>query len=182
MALELVQPIKTESTALGGGQDDTYYVPVDAQVDVLETAGIVINDATHRDESTRIQRAGADMTFADGHNPSPVTLTQLLSAGSGITEALHESLPTLVHEIDAPSYEEYAYDGSYVTGCIIWTDSGKTRKIREEQYVYTSSHRVSQVTTIQYDSGGIEKMRMVEAYTYANSRVSYVQRTKSGSP
>jgi len=100
-------------------------------------------------------------------------------AGSGITGPQHESLDTLVHELDETSYEEVTYGtGSNPSSWIVWTSNAKTLKIREEQYTYLSSGRVSQVVAIQYDGSGSEVMRTTEVYTYVNGRVSSIQRTK----
>jgi len=181
--VDRVQPLKLEDTTTGGEELDQFPTALDPQEDHVECAGIVFDDLTHRDETTRIFRVGNDLTFQDVTNPTPHTLTDLLSGGGSFSEAQHEGLSTLVHEIDQTSWEEYIYTGSDVTGSIIWSDNSRSRKIREEQYTYSTGHRVSQVVTIQYDGFGVEKMRMTEAYTYtSNGRVSNVQRTKTGSP
>lgn len=99
--------------------------------------------------------------------------------GSGLSEADHEALSTLVHEIDATSFDEVLYSGSNnPASYIVWTDSSKTQKIREELYTYSSS-RVTQVVTKQYDLTGSLKMTMTENYTYSGNKVSTVTRTKS---
>lgn len=182
MAIDKVRPLKLEDPASGGTETDDFPTSLDPSEDNVQCNGIVLEDATHNDENVRVWRDGDDLKFKDTHNPADNTLTQLLSGG-GLSEAAHEALSTLVHEIDATSYEEYTYSGSDITSAIVWTTIAKTKKIREEQYVYNSDHRVNQVTTIQYDSSGVEKMRTVEVYTYlSNSRINYVQRTKTGSP
>jgi hypothetical protein len=182
VAIDKVRPLKLEDPASGGDETDDFPTSLDPSEDNVQCNGIVLEDASHSDENVRVWRDGDDLKFKDTNNPADHTLTQLLSGG-GISEAQHEALATLVHEIDATSYEEYTYSGADITNCTIWTSIAKTKKIREEQYVYGSGHRVDQVTTIQYDSTGAEKMRTVEAYTYLSSnRVNYVQRTKTGSP
>jgi hypothetical protein len=100
------------------------------------------------------------------------------AAGTGITEATHEGLDTLVHEIDETSYEEYTYSGNRVQGAIIWTSAAKTLKIREEAYTY-SGGRISQVVTTQYNGSGASVMQMTETYTYGpGSLVATITRTK----
>lgn len=74
-----VQVLKQESAALGGnaGDDVDYPSPIGAQTDALEAAGYYIQDASNRDQTTYVARAGTDMIFRDQNNTTPVTLTQL---------------------------------------------------------------------------------------------------------
>lgn len=103
----------------------------------------------------------------------------LRSGGSGITEGQHEGLDTLVHEIDETSFDEVIYTGNDITNYIVWTSPAKVLKIREELYTYNTSHRVTQLITIQYDASGVEKMRTTEVYTYTiANRVASITRTK----
>lgn len=76
-----IQILKQESAALGGsGADDVPYpAPINPQQDVIETAGVYLQDAGARDENVWIERNGNDMRFRDLNNTTPVTLTQLLS-------------------------------------------------------------------------------------------------------
>lgn len=99
-------------------------------------------------------------------------------AGGGITEAEHEALDTLVHEIDETSFDEVTYSGNKAMSYIVWTSAAKTLKIREEQYTY-SGNKVSQVVTTQYDGVGAVEMTMAETYTYSGSKVTSVTRTKT---
>jgi hypothetical protein len=181
--VDRVQPLKLEDTSTGGDETDQFPTALDPSEDHVECAGVVFDDATHRDEDVRVWRVGNDLTFLDVSNPTTHTLTDLLASSSGITEAEHEGLRTLVHEIDQTSYEEIVYSGTDVTADIIWTDATKVKKIREELFTYGSGHRVLQAVTIQYDAAGAEQMRMTEDYTYLpNHRVANVQKTKTGSP
>lgn len=78
--MDRVQPIKIESSSTGGTQDDDEYTPVNPQEDAPEVAGLYLQDASNRDETTLVSRSGNDMTFKDGNN-STLTLTQLAAAG-----------------------------------------------------------------------------------------------------
>lgn len=101
------------------------------------------------------------------------------TGGSGITEAQHEALDTLTHDIDESSYDEVTYgSGNRVSTYIVWETAAKLKKIREEQYTY-SGNNVSQSVTIQYDGAGAVKMTMTEVYTYSGNKVTSVTRTKS---
>jgi hypothetical protein len=57
----------------------------------LTTKGIVINDATHADATTVIDRDNTDMRFKDGNNTTPLTLTQL-AAGATYSTVTGEPL------------------------------------------------------------------------------------------
>lgn len=93
--------------------------------------------------------------------------------GGGLTPESHRTLDQLVHWLDEDYYQEYTYWGSRVTNITIWTDSGKTTKIREFQYSY-SSGKVSQEVIIQYNGSGVEVERLTLTYTYSGSRVSNI--------
>lgn len=98
-------------------------------------------------------------------------------SGGGITEAQHEVLDTLVHDIAEPSYEEHFYANGHTTQIIVWTDVTKTVKILEEQYTYVTG-QISQSVTIQYGPTGVELTRMIETYTYGAGKVITVTRTR----
>jgi hypothetical protein len=76
--MDRVKPLKLESPDTGGVENDEFPTSMDPTEDFVECAGIVIDDATHVDESTVIARSNKDMIFKDGFNPAFVTLTQLL--------------------------------------------------------------------------------------------------------
>jgi len=84
--MDRVQPIKIESPALGGTQEDLEYLPVEPQEDAIEAAGVYLQDAENRDEKTLLTRSGDDMTFKDGNN-STVTLTQLATGANIVDKA-----------------------------------------------------------------------------------------------
>lgn len=76
--LDRVKPLKLESPDTGGVENDEFPTSMDPTEDFVECAGIVIDDATHEDESTVIARNDKNMIFKDGNNLLYVTLTQLL--------------------------------------------------------------------------------------------------------
>lgn len=182
IGIDRVQVSKSESSAQGGNDADNgdygEPVPISPQEDALESAGIYLQDALNRDENVYIERDGNDLRFRDVSNPSPVTLTQLLSTGSGgITEPQHQNLDTLVHNLAENSYSEVLYDAQLkVTDHIIWTSSAKTTKIRECNLTYDPNGLVTQVVSIQYDVSGIEVHRVTKTISYVSgtSRVSSI--------
>lgn len=91
-----------------------------------------------------------------------------LTTGSGLNPASHRALDQLVHDVAEDSFTEYTYGGPFgrLSNETIWTDAGKTTKIRETQFTYTGI-RVTQVVTIQYDGSGVEVERTTDTITYA---------------
>jgi hypothetical protein len=99
------------------------------------------------------------------------------AAGGGITEGQHEGLDRLTHRINESGYEEYTYSGQKLTGWILWTDSGKTTKIREEQYTW-SGNKISTFVEIQYDGAGVEKKRnTLNNFSWTGNRLDNNDRT-----
>lgn len=98
------------------------------------------------------------------------------AAGGGLTPASHRVLDQLVHEVAESSFTEVVYSGNRVTDVIIWTDSGKTQKIREESYTYTGN-KVTTVVTKQYDGSGTlipGTGTYTETITYSGARVDSI--------
>lgn len=91
------------------------------------------------------------------------------------TAGYHRDLDELVHNIAETSYEEMTYDNGKVSNITIYADAGKTKKIREEQYVYDPA-KISTITTIQYDYNGVEVERVVETYTWNGNNVTSISR------
>ncbi len=95
------------------------------------------------------------------------------AAGGGLTPSSHRALDQLVHEIAETSWTEVVETAGKVTAVIVWTDSGKTTKIREENYTYSGG----QVTTIvakQYDGTGTLVETYTETVTYSGGKVQSI--------
>jgi hypothetical protein len=180
--MDRVQVLKRESSFGGGDptEEQPWEEPIEAQEDAIEAAGVYLQDTSNYDEDVLLSRSGDNMTFKDASNPSPVTLTTLLSSSSGITEPDHEALDTLVHDINENSYDEVVRAGPRVTNVITWDSSAKTTRIRDVSFTYSGS-RVTQVTTRQYNASGSVLQTLTETFTYVGGsrRVSSITRTKS---
>lgn len=111
-----------------------------------------------------------------GKTPTGVkSLTE--SAGGGITESAHEGLDRLTHRVNETGYEEYTYSGQQLTNWTLWTTSGKTTKIREEQYTWSGSN-ISSYVEIQYDGDGVEKERnTLNNFSWTGNRLDSNDRT-----
>jgi hypothetical protein len=135
VAIDRVQVLKEESTALGGDDADATEwgpTPLDPQEDALEARGYFIQDETNRDENVMVSRSGDDMTFKDVSNPVEKTLTELLAGAGGLTEAAHRALRQLIHFIGNGPAEGFASGAFFqVTGTVfptaeIWYVVGST--------------------------------------------------------
>lgn len=84
MALDKVQPLKIEDTGTGGDEVDLFPTALNPQQDHIEAAGVVLDDATHRDETTRVWRDGDDLRLSDTRNTDGPTLSSLRAGGSGV--------------------------------------------------------------------------------------------------
>lgn len=177
MAIDRVQPLKMEDTTTGGDEVDQFPTAVDPQEDHLECAGLVLDDLINRDESVRIYRDGDDMMFMDVINSTPVTLSDLLSGSSGMTEEQHRLLPSSNHWIDENSYDEVTRSGGKTVQVVTWDSPLKTRKIREEVITRTGG-LVSQVVTSNYNGSGILHETLTEVITRTGGRVTNIARTR----
>lgn len=173
MSIDKVQPLKIEGVSTGGDDEDQFPTELDPQEDHVELAGIVICDATHRDETTRLWRADLDMKFLDGNNPGGATLTELLAGGAGgITETAHKALRHLIHFINDGPGDGFA-SGSYkeVTGTVFpsaivwWTSADKTNKIVERLCTWVGVKLTTDQWKI-YDSGGTLLVTLTDSISY----------------
>jgi hypothetical protein len=100
-----------------------------------------------------------------------------LTTGVGLSEGAHRALDQLVHGIAEDSFEEYTYTGNKVTATIVWTDVGKTQKIREELFTYTGNN-VTTIVTKQYDVSGVLIVgeTMTETVSYTSNKVDDITR------
>ena len=98
-----------------------------------------------------------------------------LSAGSGVTPGQHRDLDQLVHDIVEDAFTEITRVGGVATNVTIWTDNGKTIKIRESQITRTAG-KVSQTVDIQYDAAGavIVGETMTKTYNRTNGQVTSI--------
>lgn len=175
-----VQVLKYEESSKGGdAADNSLGIPaeIEPQEDVIETAGLYVQDATNRDEEVFIDRDGDDLRFRDKNNLTPVKLQDITAS----TPATHRALDQLVHLISEDSFEEITYGtANRVDNITVWTDVGKTVKIREEQYTYTGNN-VTTIVTIQYNAAGavIVGETMTETLTYSGNTVQSITRVMS---
>lgn len=183
--LDRVQIQKQESAAGGGDAadvDDFFpNVPLDSGEDAVEVRGIMLQDAepAAKDKSTGIYRDGSDMVFADASNgATEYTLSELVAGGGGLTESTHEALDTLTHNLSETHYLEVTRTSGRVTNVTMWTDNGKTQKVREVDITRTSN-RVSSYSIKQYDGSGTLKDTLTGTIARTGGRVSSIEVVKT---
>lgn len=176
LGVDRIQVLKQESSALGGDSLDSvdFPTPIQPQEDVLESAGLFLQDATNRDENVYIARAGNDLVFRDVTNATEKTLATLL-AGGGISEAQHENLDTLTHAIAETNYTEITRSSGQVSNVTVWETAAKLKKIREIA-ITRSSGQVSIVVETQYDATGaaIAGQILTRTVTRSSGQVSNI--------
>ena len=150
--VDRVQLEKQESAAGGGDAADAdpfLRSPLEPNEDAPEVRGVYFQKATGSDELALIWRDGDNIKAKDAAHG----VVNLLDAGSGISEAQHETLDTLAHRLAETRYEEPTRVDGQVAAITTWTTAGKTTKVREVS-LSRADGQVSQVIEKQYDGGG----------------------------
>lgn len=100
--------------------------------------------------------------------------------GTGISELTHEALDTLDHELAETSYGEITRDGGgKLQDWVVWTNSGKTTKVRELNLT-RSSGRLATFTWKQYNGAGTLVQTLTGTITRDGSnRVASISYVKS---
>jgi hypothetical protein len=127
--------------------DNTQFTVVEAIVD--STGGSA--DFRHPAGALKVGVDPTSLSFTTESNLQAAL--EDLGAGSGITPGQHRNIDQLVHDIAEDAYTEITKVGGVTTNVTIWTDNGKTIKIRESQITRTAG-KVSQTVDIQYDAAG----------------------------
>ena len=97
---------------------------------------------------------------------------------AGLSSEAHRTFDQLTHELDESYYEEHTYSGGRVTSSVVWTDSGKTLKIREYSYTYTTG-RITGAVEKQYDGSGTLVETLTKTYAWTGARLDSVTCVRS---
>lgn len=190
--MDRVQVVKQESAALGGDAADEapYDSPIDPREDAIEAAGVFLQDAANRDESTLVARSGDDMTFKDVSNPTAVTLTELITGTGGLTEASHKVLRQLIHFLaDGPGdnfstapHKETTWSGVKITDEVWYESVSKAKKLTELVTTWTGI-KITQEELTVYDTDGTSWLvKATDAITYTGLKETGRTRTFSYPP
>lgn len=118
-------------------------------------------------------RAGSNVSITTGSGL--VTISASVSgSGGGISEADHEALFTLAHDVVSSSYDTISYSapGNNISQVITWSDPGQSRKVRQYdvEYIISGVPMINAVTGTLYNSGGTEQYRVIEVPVYDSQR------------
>lgn len=186
-----VVPLKIERADLGGDAGDEnpmgdFPTPAEPGEDLLVCRGVAVqpastpNNAAATSDYGMTTDASGNLTLCDPTTGTK-TLAELAASGSGVTEATHKTLDHLQHLIAEDGFEEYTYSGGKVTAIIVWTDNGKTDKIRSQDFTYTGA-KINTIVTKQYEADGSTVLvgnTMTETFNYSGNQIASVDRVMS---
>lgn len=135
--------------------NEEYDQPLNPNADGLSANGFYPQNASSSDTTAGVERdVSGNLVLKDTANGSK-TLTQILSAGTGITLTTHESIDSLVHNIAETGYQEITRDSAgRASAYTFWTSAAKTTKVREIVLTRGTNGKVSSFTLVQYDGAG----------------------------
>lgn len=140
-----------------------YEQGVNKNADGLDARGYFIQSDTSNDTNVLVTRDNSDnLTLQDVANPTPTTLTDILSR---ITPAQHAALRQLIHLADgvggpmegwaSGSFREVLPTNNPFPTSVIWyTDNTKTKKIVAKLITFDGQKRVTQVQWGAYAADG----------------------------
>jgi len=163
MAIDIIKPLKFESNEGDIGPTETQpnedYITAKG-FSIKELEDILIDS----DES-------GNLIFTDQVSGGPYTLAQLLS--SGITENEHRGLYTLVHLLAFSNYQDITYDGWKINNMICWTNSGKTKKMREMVIAYTG-WKINSLVVKQYNTAGVLSETLTGIFIWSGWKITSI--------
>jgi hypothetical protein len=178
--MDRVQVLKRESAALGGdAADETPFdSPIEPQEDAIEAAGIYLQDAANRDETTLVQRVGDDIVLKDVSNPAGKTLSDLIAGTGGLTIEGHKVVRHLIHFInDGPSegFTSGAYKETLPTGAVFptseiwWESSSKVKKIVELTTTWSGAQKTQEEWKMYDTDGTTVLVTVTDTITYSGA-------------
>jgi len=165
VTIDRVKPLKIESIASGGDENDEYPSSLNPEEDHVECAGLVLDAPGLIDESTVLDRNGNDMRFKDTNNPVPVTLSTIVAGATGVTynEFLLDNEPTA--ETGA---SDCAYTITRAAGQVTKEEwkRNDTTLIKSIDYSYITGKLSSEVRKVFAANGSTIVAQVTWSYTY----------------
>ena len=137
---------------------------VRANINIISSTGLITDIQTS---------TGLKQTYTGGFPGTGTVTIALDESVAGLTIPGHRLLDQLVHIISENSYYEITRSGGKISSEIYWTNSGKTKKIREIDYSY-SGINISSTVTKQYDSLGSVAETYTEIYNRTGNTINSV--------
>lgn len=140
--------------------------------DAMDVGGVYLQNTTSDDGAVLISRDASDnLVFTDGSGTA--TLADIANP-----TLAHEATDSLVHGLAETCYVELTRDGNDAFQTeTVWTDSGKTIKVREQSITRDGNGKVSVIVSKQYDAAGDLVQTLTETITrdgngkYASSAI-----------
>jgi hypothetical protein len=160
--VDKVRPLKLESTATGGGMEDSFPTALNPAQDYIAPKGIAFESSD--DQLIDIDGSG-NIQFTDT-NSGTIKLSELLNA------LRHRSQDQLVHNVAETGYIEPTYNGSgKVTNVTVWTDAGKTIKRYEEIVSYDATFTFPLTLPFTLESGNLVSQVIARRYDGTTNNV-----------
>jgi hypothetical protein len=186
MAYDVVRPLKLESSARGGVQNDYAPKEMDACQDALPTVAVLLQDPTTVvvDQRVAVTRTGTSLQLTDASTSR--SLRELVTSVSGQPNA-HNALADIIHYLadggpgdGTPSgaVQTAGYAGPLLTSTVWWTSAAQTQRIYSVVWSY-SGPLVSTATYTLYDAKGAQVRQMVDSFAYNGPLCTSVTRTWS---
>lgn len=96
-----------------------------------------------------------------------------LRSGAGLTEATHELIDSLVHDLAETSYTEAVRTSGQVVSVVVWTSAAKLIKVRETTITRVAG-QVSVVVEQQFDAAGVLVQTLTHTITRSGGRVASI--------
>lgn len=157
-----VQVYIQESPSGGGTEDEMGYQKLaDPTEDAIEVHGVWFQPpGGPLDELAYITRDGAGNVVFKDANQAEVSLTTLAAAGSGISEAQHEALDTLTHDLTETHNVVITRSSGKVVS-VLMEETGGT-DIRLLEVLTRTSGKVATYRLTQYEGDGTTVKRQLD--------------------
>jgi len=156
LRFDRVHPLKLESSG-PGTEIDPFPSSLNRNEDYVDARGFVVQNNVSDDEKVAVSRDASDnLIFKDGVVSGIKTLSDLLEAGTGMSEAAHKIIRHIIHFLeDGPAEDGYReITGTIFPTAIIWYEtSAKSKKIYEKLNTWTGINVTTIVRKI-YDTDG----------------------------
>ena len=138
--------------------------------------GVILNDGAGIFSGTDDPTTGGGTSAPLGSKYIQTNGVVWNKSGAAATDWTVESSGTIDYDnldynVAEDSYTELTYSTNKVTDVIIWTDSGKTTKIRETNLTYTGNKVTTEVIK-QYDEVGSLVQTLTNTYVYSGNSLS----------
>ncbi len=129
--------------------------PLNPATDGIAVAGVYFQTGLPYNQANGIEFDGSGNLIIKDAVSGTKTFAQVLANATGVSQAAHETIDSLVHNVAETAYAETTRDtDGRVSAYTIWTSAAKTTKIRDVVFTRDSMRRVSSFVVKHYDGAG----------------------------